>query len=582
MADLDHEKIVQQPATSTVSAKKKELLSTAMKRTSEWFLFPTLLFSSFSLSRLALLHKGSEISNLVTLVREFLRVSLNFSRIFSQEIPIDVIIHAGGTAFSLHKFPLVSKCGYIRKLVSQPTDDNLSSIELPDVPGGAEAFELATKFCYGVNFEITIKNIAMLRCAAEYLEMTEEYAVRNLVGRTEAYLNDVALKSIAGAVCILHSTQNLIPIAEEVKLVSRCIDTIAYLACKDSRIGDPNKGESGIEGAKCCSTDHLENIVDWWVEDLTDLRIDMFQRVLIAMVSRGFKQFALGPILMLYAQKSLQGLETSGNRRKKIDPRQEHEKRVVIETIVSLLPREKNSISVSFLSMLLKSAIHLQTTVASRLDLEKRIGLQLGQAVLDDLLIPSFSLTGDTLFDAHPALSETERKQVCSVMDCRKLSPEACAHAAQNDRLPVQTTVQVLYNEQQRLRHIINGSFPGTDECPDLPHKFNLRDDAADFHPVSSELSSLKRENQELKIELVKMKMRLQGVEKPGDESAVGSPSESSMASADKPRLARKSFISSVSRKLGRLYPFLLGGDGASTPSKDRIKQGRDRRHSIS
>lgn len=103
MADLDHEKIVQQPATSTVSAKKKELLSTAMKRTSEWFLFPTLLFSSFSLSRLALLHKGSEISNLVALVREFLRVSLNFSRIFSQEIPIDVIIHAGGTAFSLHK-----------------------------------------------------------------------------------------------------------------------------------------------------------------------------------------------------------------------------------------------------------------------------------------------------------------------------------------------------------------------------------------------------------------------------------------------------------------------------------------------
>lgn len=54
--------------------------------------------------------------------------------------------------------------------------------------------------------------------------------------------------------------------------------------------------------------------------------------------------------------------------------------------------------------MLLKSAIHLQTTVASRLDLEKRIGLQLGQAVLDDLLIPSFSLTGDsTLFDVDTA-----------------------------------------------------------------------------------------------------------------------------------------------------------------------------------
>lgn len=55
--------------------------------------------------------------------------------------------------------------------------------------------------------------------------------------------------------------------------------------------------------------------------------------------------------------------------------------------------------SVSFLSMLLRSAIYLETTVACRLDLEKRMGMQLGQAVLDDLLIPSYSFTGDTLLD---------------------------------------------------------------------------------------------------------------------------------------------------------------------------------------
>lgn len=49
--------------------------------------------------------------------------------------------------------------------------------------------------------------------------------------------------------------------------------------------------------------------------------------------------------------------------------------------------------------MLLRAAIYLETTVACRLDLEKRIALQLGQAVLDDLLIPSYAFTGDTLFD---------------------------------------------------------------------------------------------------------------------------------------------------------------------------------------
>lgn len=55
--------------------------------------------------------------------------------------------------------------------------------------------------------------------------------------------------------------------------------------------------------------------------------------------------------------------------------------------------------SVSFLSMLLRAAIHLETTLACRLDLEKRMGLQLSQAVLDDLLIPSGSHTSDSVFD---------------------------------------------------------------------------------------------------------------------------------------------------------------------------------------
>lgn len=76
------------------------------------------------------------------------------------------------------------------------------------------------------------------------------------------------------------------------------------------------------------------------------------------------------------------------------------------------------------------------------------------------------------------------------------------------------------------------------------------------------------------------MKTRLKGTaEKPGDKSVSGS----SFASPSdyKPRLSHKSFISSVSRKLGQWYPFLRG-DGVSTRSKDQIKHKRARRHSIS
>lgn len=73
----------------------------------------------------------------------------------------------------------------------------------------------------------------------------------------------------------------------------------------------------------------------------------------------------------------------------------------MLETIASLLPTERNAMSVSFVSMLLRAALYLETTVACRLDLEKRMGLQLGQAVLDDLLIPSYSPDADTIFDVE-------------------------------------------------------------------------------------------------------------------------------------------------------------------------------------
>ncbi|KAK9160463.1 hypothetical protein Syun_006804 [Stephania yunnanensis] len=90
-----------------MSTKKKQLLTTAMKRTSEWFAF--LLFFCF-------MYSSMEVS------------------------------------------PLTGA-----------SDADLAVIGVLDISGGDEAFELATKFCYGINFEISIDNIAMLCCAAEYL-----------------------------------------------------------------------------------------------------------------------------------------------------------------------------------------------------------------------------------------------------------------------------------------------------------------------------------------------------------------------------------------------------------------------------
>ena len=101
---------------------------------------------------------------------------------------------------------------------------------------------------------------------------------------------------------------------------------------------------------------------------------------------------------------------------------------------------------------------------------------------------------------AHPYLSEAERKTVCRVMDCQKLSREACAHAAQNNRLPVQTVVQVLHHEQRRLREAPTSSFYGGESPTPAPSLQGRHG-----RSVPDEMSQLQRENEELKMELLRL-----------------------------------------------------------------------------
>ncbi|TQD97494.1 hypothetical protein C1H46_016895 [Malus baccata] len=55
--------------------------------------------------------------------------------------------------------------------------------------------------------------------------------------------------------------------------------------------------------------------------------------------------------------------------------------------------------------------------------------------------------------------SDSEREQLCRLMNCQKLSLVASTHAAQNERLPLRVIVKVLFFEQLRLRTSISGWF---------------------------------------------------------------------------------------------------------------------------
>lgn len=81
-------------------------------------------------------------------------------------------------------------------------------------------------------------------------------------------------------------------------------------------------------------------------------------------------------------------------------------------------------------------------------------------------------------WQAHPATSKPEKKALCRMIDCRKLSPEAALHAAHNERLPVRAVIQVLFSQQAKVvsPHLDwSGSIGSGGRIPGLGHDLATR-----------------------------------------------------------------------------------------------------------
>ncbi|XP_051119287.1 BTB/POZ domain-containing protein At5g66560 [Andrographis paniculata] len=589
-------------------------------------------------------------------------------------LPSDVVIEVDDMTFHLHKFPLMSKS---RKLHDQITelerrpagrtariqtssppghqsdndgeeteeireekedgedeDEEQFRIILPDFPGGSESFETAAKFCYSVKIDITATNVAPLRCAGEYLEMTEEYSEDNLISRTERYLSQSVLRNIKHSIKALVSCEGLLPMADSLGIVQRCIEAIATRAAASdpSLFGWPvNDGSADYKGAdepnprrklNTATRGGAAAAVDSWLDELGFLSLPFFKRLIFAMKGLNLSAEVIESCLIHYAKKFIPGM-TRTNRKQSsssISVPTENDQRELLETIIYNLPKEKTLRSASnttrLLLGLLRTAYILNASEDCRLTLEKKIGSQLEEATLDDLLIPSYSYLNETLYDvdcverilafflegveersatraesedentsvrnaalmlvgklidgylseiasdanlkpekfhnlavalpdharlfddglyravdvylkAHPWIPEADREKICGVLDCQKLTLEACTHAAQNERLPLRAVVQVLFFEQLQLRHAIAGSLMAAD--PGAAATANdgwlLRDDededndaAIAARPPPPEASSTwratVRENQVLRQDMDSMRVRVHELER--------------------------------------------------------------------
>jgi hypothetical protein len=275
-------------------------------------------------------------------------------------------------------------------LISLNNEENINEIQISDIPGGASAFEICAKFCYGMTVTLSAYNVIATRCAAEYLGMHETIEKGNLVYKIDAFLSSSVFRSWKDSIIILQTTKSMLPLDEEQKVVTRCIESIANKACVDvskvnwsytynrKKLPEENGIESNQNGVRTRNVPK-----DWWVEDLCELEVDMYESVIKNIKTKENQtNDVIGEALKAYAYRKLpnfsKGMIPCGDVSKH---------RLIVETIVKLLPSEKGSVSCRFLVKLLKAAIFVESEDRIKEELVKRIGQQLEEASVNDILI---------------------------------------------------------------------------------------------------------------------------------------------------------------------------------------------------
>ncbi|KAJ1415249.1 NPH3 domain [Sesbania bispinosa] len=413
-------------------------------------------------------------------------------------------------------------------------------------------------------------------------KMTEEYSEDNLISKTERFLSHSILNNVKDTIVALQSCERLMPLAETLGITWRCIDSIVSAA---------SSADPALFG---------------WPE-LSLLGLPLFKQLILSMRESQLKPEIIETCLVQYAKKHIPGLSRSNRKSLTSSSSSEAEQKELLETLISSLPQEKTSkpsTATRFLFGLLRTAMILNASEACRDVLEKKIGSQLEEATLDDLLIPSYSYLNETLYDvdcverilghfleeernaaainggaprspalmlvgklidgylaeiasdanlkpakfydlaislpdgarlfddglyraidvylkAHPWVSESEKEKICGVLDCQKLTLEACTHAAQNDRLPLRAVVQVLFFEQLQLRHAIAGTLIAAEEAgrPSAALREEAEEDggvasANDREGVSDTWRDAVRENQVLRLDMDSMRTRVHQLER--------------------------------------------------------------------
>ncbi|KAK6162753.1 hypothetical protein DH2020_002594 [Rehmannia glutinosa] len=467
---------------------------------------------------------------------------LGFVKIFFRrprsKLTSEIQLHLCGSLFTLDKELLALKSAKIAKLLQKNPHEDLSLL-LRDIPADQESMELVGRFCHGFEINLSTENVVRVACVAQYLGMTDSHCPNNLLSKAISFFEQQIITSWNNSIKALKSAENVLQQALQVGLIDYCVQSIISKVLDNPRLlGEPIKNlisdddDDSVENENAFRPNARRKLfdIDWKSEDLATLSLRLYAPIIQTMIQHQVPQEYLAANMCQYAKTWIFSNEKIGDD---MPTYKTNSQREIVEALVILLPNQRDIVSCTFLFELLKFAIALDATPECKNGLEIRIGKQLEQATVKDLLIPSqgyakdeqydtecvrrilknfyCNYTGpdptalnlvaelideflaeisadidlklstfleiadmsiaastgtqrtsdgiyraiDVYLDKHRHLTEFEREKLCKVLDCNKLSAEACEHAAQNERLPVRVVVQVLFVAQLKLREAI-------------------------------------------------------------------------------------------------------------------------------
>ncbi|KAL6124679.1 hypothetical protein ACLB2K_077191 [Fragaria x ananassa] len=399
-----------------------------------------------------------------------------------------------GQAFTMDKELLAAKSAKFAARLKENPQEDLSNF-LHIVPADAETIELVARFYHGYELQICSQNVVQLISVADYLEMTESHCKDNLLNKAVSYFQQRILPIWSETIKALQSTEKKAKaspqlLGEPIRNSTANVDD----SDEDYEIYKPNARRRLFD-------------FDWKSEDLTTLSLQLYEPLMHGMNKHGVPSQYVAASLCNYIKKWVfcgSGEEAHKKRYQKD----------ILEAVERLLPDEIGLLLCTLLFQMLRHAIYLEVTSDCRNGIEIRIGKQLDQARVQDLLIPSqgyskvlqydiqcvrrivkvfyanysssnvSDVTGliavadlideflaevasdidlkistfvglaemmisasmgvkknsDGIYravsiylDKHRHMTESEREEVCQVLDFQKMSPQACDDAAKNE-----------------------------------------------------------------------------------------------------------------------------------------------------